>query len=95
MNQETSDEIGVETVHECSLNTVTWRAHWYNNNNNNNNNREIGTISLSFRKYLSNIPGQAGSQGTTENGHTGHCTLTAECNDVKVQNMWEIKLLVQ
>jgi len=31
-----------------------------------------GTISKSFRKYVSNIPGKY--EGTTENGHIGHCT---------------------
>ena len=29
-------------------------------NNNNNNNRASGTISKSFRKYVSNIPGNHG-----------------------------------
>jgi len=28
------------------------------NNNNNNNNRATGTISKSFRKYVSNMPGK-------------------------------------
>jgi hypothetical protein len=42
----------------------------------------IGTISKSFRKYVSNIPG---SQGTTENSHIGHCTHTSESTDVKIQ----------
>ena len=41
-----------------------------------------GTMSKSFIKYFSNIPG---SQGTTENSHIGHCTHTAESTDVKVQ----------
>ena len=41
-----------------------------------------GTISKSFRKYVSNIPG---SQGTAENSHIGHCTHTAESTNVKVQ----------
>jgi hypothetical protein len=30
------------------------------NNNNNNNNKAIGTISKSFRKYVSTIPGNYG-----------------------------------
>jgi hypothetical protein len=44
-----------------------------------------GTVSESFRKYVSNIPGKTWSQGTTENSHIGHCTHTAESTDVKVQ----------
>jgi hypothetical protein len=44
-----------------------------------------GTISYSFRKYLSNILGKHESEGATENSHTGHCTLTAESANVKVQ----------
>jgi hypothetical protein len=41
-----------------------------------------GTISKSFRKYLSNVPG---SQGATENSHIGHCTHTPESANVQVQ----------
>jgi len=43
-----------------------------------------GTVSKSFRKYVSNIPGTR-SQGTPENSHIGHCTHTAESTNVKVQ----------
>ena len=43
-----------------------------------------GTISKSFRKYLSNILGEHEVKGTTENSHIGHCTHTSESTDVKV-----------
>jgi hypothetical protein len=42
-----------------------------------------GTISKSFRKYVSTIPGNR-EVGTTENCHIGHCTHTAESADVEV-----------
>jgi hypothetical protein len=41
-----------------------------------------GTISKSFRKYMSNIPG---NHGAAENSHIGHCTHTPESINVKVQ----------
>jgi len=41
-----------------------------------------GTISKSFRKYVSNLPGK---HEVTENSHIGHCTHTAESTNVKVQ----------
>jgi hypothetical protein len=44
-----------------------------------------GTISKSFRKYVSNIPGNHDVKGTTENSHIGHCTHTAESASVKQQ----------
>jgi len=44
-----------------------------------------GTISKSFRKYVSNIPGKRQNQETTENSHIGHCTHTSESTNVKVQ----------
>ena len=44
-----------------------------------------GTISKSFRKYVSNIPGKHEVKELTENSHIGHCTHTAESTDVKVQ----------
>jgi hypothetical protein len=44
-----------------------------------------GTISKSFRKYLSNITTKARNQGATENSHIGHCTHTLESTNVKVQ----------
>jgi hypothetical protein len=45
-----------------------------------------GTISESFTKYLSNIPGKYEINATTQNSHIGHCTRTAESTDVNVQN---------
>jgi len=42
-----------------------------------------GTISKSFRKYVSNR--KTRSQGTPENSHTGHCTHTLESTNVEVQ----------
>ena len=44
-----------------------------------------GTISKSFRKYVSNIPENHEVRGTTENSHIGHCTHTSESANVKVQ----------
>jgi len=37
-----------------------------------------GTISKSFRKYVSNIPGNHEIKGTTENSYIGHWTHTAK-----------------
>jgi len=48
--------------------------------------RATGTISKSFRKYVSNIPGKQ-SQRTTENSHTGHCTHISESTNVKLQQI--------
>jgi hypothetical protein len=42
-----------------------------------------GTISNSFRKYVSNITGKR--EGTPENSHTGHRTHTSESTNVKIQ----------
>jgi hypothetical protein len=42
-----------------------------------------GTISKSFRQYLSNITRKHENQGTTQNSHTGHCTYTAESDNCK------------
>jgi len=42
-----------------------------------------GTTSKSFRKYMSNIPGN--HDGTTENSHIGHCTHPAESSNVEIQ----------
>ena len=39
-----------------------------------------GTISKSFRKYVSNIPGNH-----EENSHIGHCTHTSESANVEIQ----------
>jgi len=46
---------------------------------------ETGTVSESFRKYVSNIPGKLEAKGTPENSHNGHCTHTSESTNVKVQ----------
>ena len=46
-----------------------------------------GTVSKSFRKYVSNIPGKHEVKELTENSHIGHCTHTAESTDVKVQSI--------
>jgi len=43
-----------------------------------------GTISKSFRNYVSNIPGKHEVKTTTENSHIGHCTHTSESTNVKV-----------
>jgi len=43
-----------------------------------------GTISKSFRQYLSNILGKHNIKELQKNIHTGHCTHTAESADVKV-----------
>jgi hypothetical protein len=37
-----------------------------------------GTISKSFRKYVSTIPGNHEVKGNTENCHIGHCTHSSE-----------------
>jgi hypothetical protein len=46
-----------------------------------------GSMSKSFRKYLSNIPGKHGIKELQKKSHTGHCTLTAGSTDVQVQNI--------
>jgi len=46
------------------------------------------TISKSLRRYLSNIPGKHEIQELQTNSHTGHCTHTAESDNVKVQNIF-------
>jgi hypothetical protein len=43
-----------------------------------------GTISKSFRKYVSTIPGNHGVKELQTNCHIGHCTHTAESADVEV-----------
>jgi hypothetical protein len=45
----------------------------------------IGTISKSFRKYVSNIPGNHEVKRTTENSHIRHCKHTSESGNVKAQ----------
>jgi hypothetical protein len=44
-----------------------------------------GTISKSFRKYVSNIPGKHEVKELHKNSHIGHCTDTSGSTDVKVQ----------
>jgi len=44
-----------------------------------------GTVSKSFRKDMSNIPGKHEVKEVTENSHIGQCTHTAESTNVKVQ----------
>jgi hypothetical protein len=48
-----------------------------------------GTFSKSFRKYLSNVPGKHGSQGTKENSHIVHSTHTgnSETNNLKIEDI--------
>jgi hypothetical protein len=41
-----------------------------------------GTISKSFRKYVSNIPG---NHEVKENSHIGHCPHTSESANVEIQ----------
>ena len=49
---------------------------------------ETGTISQSFRKYLSNIPGKHEIKELQKNSHIGHCTHTTESANVSVQNIF-------
>jgi putative aminopeptidase FrvX len=79
--------ISVDTLHKGDIED--------NNNNNNNNNKVIpaiigatGTISKSFRQYLSNIPEKHEIKEMQKNSHIGHCTQTAGSADVKVQNIF-------
>jgi hypothetical protein len=52
-----------------------------------------GTISKSFRKYLSNVPGiHEIKEGATENSHIGHCTYTPEGTNVKVQRILTLEI---
>jgi hypothetical protein len=41
-----------------------------------------GTISNSFKKYASNVPG---NHKVKENSHIGHCTHTSESANVEIQ----------
>ena len=43
-----------------------------------------GTISKSFRKYISNIPGNHEVK-EPENSHIGHCAHTSESANLKLQ----------
>jgi hypothetical protein len=47
-----------------------------------------GTITKSLRKCLRNIPGKHKIKELQKNSHNGHCTLTAESVNVKVQNIF-------
>ena len=47
---------------------------------------EIGIISISLRKYRSNIPGKQEIKELQKTATFGHCTHTAESAYVKVQN---------
>jgi len=44
-----------------------------------------GTISKSFRKYVSNIPGKHEVRELQKTAILGHCTHTAESTNVKIQ----------
>jgi len=44
-----------------------------------------GTVSTSFRKYMSNIPGKHEVKNSKKNSNIGHCTHTLESANVKVQ----------
>ena len=44
-----------------------------------------GTISKSFRKYGSNIPGNHDVRELQKTSHIGHCTHTSESANVKTQ----------
>jgi hypothetical protein len=46
-----------------------------------------GTISKSFRKYLSNIPGKHEMKKLQKNSYTGHGTHILEGTDVQVQKI--------
>jgi hypothetical protein len=49
---------------------------------------QTGTISKSFRKYLSNIPGKHEIKKCTENNQIGHCARSWESTNVMVQNVY-------
>jgi len=44
-----------------------------------------GTISKSFRNYVSNIPGNHEVKELPKNSHIGPCTHTAESANVEIQ----------
>jgi len=50
-----------------------------------------GTISKSFREYLSNIPYQHEMKELQENSHIGCCPQTAGSANVKVQNIFHVR----
>jgi hypothetical protein len=47
--------------------------------------RATGTISKSFRKYVSNIPGKHEVKELQKTAILGHCTHTSESTNVKIQ----------
>jgi Sec-independent protein translocase protein TatA len=44
-----------------------------------------GAISKSFKKYVSNIPGNHEVKELTENSHIRHCTYISESANVEIQ----------
>jgi hypothetical protein len=48
-------------------------------------NGATGTISKSFRKYVSSIPGNHEAKRITENSHIGHCAHISGSANVKAQ----------
>jgi len=45
-----------------------------------------GTISKSFRQYLSDVPGEHEiKELPKKNSHIGHCKCTAEINNIRVR----------
>ena len=44
-----------------------------------------GAISKSFRKYVTNIPGNHEVKELQKNRHIGHCTHTSESANVEIQ----------
>jgi hypothetical protein len=52
----------------------------------------IGTISLSLRQYLSNIPRKYEIKELQKNSHIGPCTSTTESANVKVQSILHDKI---
>jgi hypothetical protein len=57
----------------------------FNNKIGTSNNRGNWDHLKIFQKIPEQHTGKARNQGTTENGHTGHCTHTAESTGVKEQ----------
>jgi hypothetical protein len=55
----------------------------FNTKNNRDNLNHLKII----QKILEQCTGKAQNQGTTENGHVGHGTLTSESTDVKVESI--------
>ena len=59
----------------------------YKNKSDTSNNRDNWNHFKITKKIPEQHTGRAQNQGTTENSHMGHCTLTSESTDVKVQNI--------